>query len=1014
MLLGTPVAHAINPEPSLTQLGHSAWRLQDGALPGTPNVITQTADGYIWIGTEAGLLRFDGAVFVPVSPPPDQKPVSTRITALYGTRDGSLLIGTSTQLLRLKDGRFYLYRSPVGLFSLVREAPDGRIWATRQHTPDYLGPLCEVHASSLDCYGPQQGVPFKDAGPLAIEKSGRLWVASANKIVRWQSGRSEVFAPAALARKEGLEGFKSVVVAADGTIWSGVIDAGSGLGLQHLANGIWSPFVSQDVDSSTWEVTSLLFDRDDSLWIGTANDGLYRIARSRVDHFGVRDGLSADSVSDLLEDREGNLWVATASGIDKFRPTRVITFSSRQGLSSDGVNAVLASRNGAIWISNATALDKLENEKITSYGQSRGLPGRAPTALFEDARGRLWVGVDDGVAVFDHGRFTRVDSAGSAIGPILEFAAGPGETVWGITATVPSRIVRMSALKVLEIVPAPQGIRFYPLASSPDGSLLMGSNTTVGGCDLVRYANGTWETLSVHNPPYSGGFREIVVQDPRSVFLTTAGGIVAWRDGVGRKLTTDSGLPCSDAYSLVLDRQGDLWAYLQCGVARITAEQLSQWWREPTTKLRIQLLDVSDGALPGLSDFHPRAAVALDGKVWFANSKTLQSLDSQHWVHNDVVPPVRIQALYGDGRSYDTHSLISLPPLIRNVQIDFTALSFVVPQRVKFRYRLDGWDSDWQDPGKRRQSFYTNLRPGRYRFLVTASNDDDLWNRKGDSVEFDIEPALYQTWWFRLLCLAATVVLIQTAYIYRLRRAKAIIQQRLAARLGERERIARELHDTLLQGIQGLILKFHAFANTMPVGSSTRTKLEAVLGQGRTVIEEGRARVRDLRGADRSSTELAEQLSAHAAGYAQTHAAAFTTSVVGKPVDLNPMAADELLTIGREAISNAFTHAQAGRIEVEIIYGDKSLALRVRDDGRGVEQETVQAGRAGHWGIVGMRERARSLGSKLNIWSRSGSGTEVEVTVPAAIAYASSIDERGWRYTLARVRKRLLSLFTSA
>lgn len=994
-------AVAISPGLSLTQLGHSAWRLQDGELPGTPTAIAQTQDGYMWIGTQAGLVRFDGASFVPFVSATSQAPKLSRITALYGATDGSLWIGgvakLSNQLMQWKDGHLRLY-TPFGFFATVREAPNGSIWAARYHNSDDLGPLCEARQGNLICYGAKQGIPFKDAGPLAVDGSGTIWVATANRLARWRDGHSETFAPSELARSEELEGYKSVAIAPDGSVWSGVMQGGPGLGLERLINGAWSPVVSGKLDSSNWEVTALLFDRDNTLWVGTANQGIYRIAGSQIDHFSMSDGLSADSVNGFCEDHEGDIWVVTSKGVDKFRPTQVMTFSSRQGLSDDGVQAVLATKGGAIWASNATGVDRIENSTVTSYRLQNGLPGRAPTALLEDRQGRIWIGVDDGVAVFDHGSFVRVRSGNGPVGPVLQFAEAPDATIWAISVTVPSRLIRMNESRVFYSVSPPAGTRIATFASAPDGALWMGLRNALGSCDLARYAHGQWETFPLHGASNSGSCTEIVAPNGNTAFASSPGGVIELHDGVIRTLGAENGLPCERAYSLGFDGAGDLWVYLECGVAVIKARQLADWWSEPKKKLQIRLLDISDGAQSGPPDFHPRAVMAADGKVWFANGTDLQFVDPRHWLHNTVAPPVKIQRLIADARAYVRHAQIKLPPLTRNVQIDFTALSFVAPQRVRFRYRLDGWDTDWQDSGGRRQSFYTNLHPGRYRFSVIAANDDGLWNTKGDSLEFELEPAYYQTWWFRVLCVAAALVLLHGLFVYRLRRAKASIQQRLAARLSERERIARELHDTLLQSVQGLMLKFHAVANTIPPDSTAHDKLATALAQGREVIEEGRARVLDLRRGDAPSTDLAAQLSSYGASLLQTTEANFNGRVVGQAVPLNPAAADEVLNIGREAVSNAFNHAEARHIEVELTYGAKSLALRIRDDGKGMERGAIETGQRGHWGIVGMRERAGALGAKLNIWSRRGSGTEVELIVPAAAAYArgAATKKRVW------------------
>jgi hypothetical protein len=233
-----------------------------------------------------------------------------------------------------------------------------------------------------------------------------------------------------------------------------------------------------------------------------------------------------------------------------------------------------------------------------------------------------------------------------------------------------------------------------------------------------------------------------VALDLHTVFATEPGGIRLWRDGVVRKLTIEDGLPCATTYAFVFDRHDNFWLYQQCGVAMIESKELLDWAKDPAKKLHIQLLDVSDGALPSRTNFHPRGSIGADGKVWFTNGVDLQFVDAEHRSRNTVVPPVHIQALRGDGRLYALDSQVTLPALTRDVQIDFTALSFVVPQRVQFQYRLDGWDTEWKRTAGRRQAFYTNLRPGKYRFSVLAANNDGLWNTQGDTLEFRIEPAI--------------------------------------------------------------------------------------------------------------------------------------------------------------------------------------------------------------------------------------------------------------------------------
>jgi len=412
------------------------------------------------------------------------------------------------------------------------------------------------------------------------------------------------------------------------------------------------------------------------------------------------------------------------------------------------------------------------------------------------------------------------------------------------------------------------------------------------------------------------------------------------------------------------------------------------------------LLDVYDGVQPAYPDFHPKAAAAPDGKLWFVNSTAVQMLDAKHLLHNPVIPNVVIQSLNGDGRFYDPHLPVELPPLTRDIQIDFTALSFVVPQRVRFRYKLDGWDNEWQDPGARRQSFYTNLPPGAYRFRVVASNDDGVWNSVGDSVRFRIRPAFYQTRWFYALCALACLALLAGLYRVRVRQVAAEVRGRLEARLGERERIARDLHDTLLQSLHGLMFQFQAAHNMLARKQEEgMPALERAIRGTETAIADSRDAIQNLRPHELPQADLAQLLQKAGEELAVLRptgqeSPTFRVIVEGETRKLSAEAHQEVYRIARELIRNAFNHAAAQRIEVEISYDKSQLRLRVRDDGKGIDPKVLAENkRPGHWGLPGVRERAQRIGARLEFWSQSGAGTEVELIVPAATAYNNA---RSW------------------
>jgi signal transduction histidine kinase len=332
------------------------------------------------------------------------------------------------------------------------------------------------------------------------------------------------------------------------------------------------------------------------------------------------------------------------------------------------------------------------------------------------------------------------------------------------------------------------------------------------------------------------------------------------------------------------------------------------------------------------------------------------------------------------------------------LQIEYTAGTLTIPERVHFRYKLDGLDTEWQDAGGLREAFYTNLEPGDYAFHVTASNNDGVWSTIGASLHFTISPAFYQTTWFRALCALVCLILLWFLYDLRIRQIRAKARSRLEERLAERERIARDLHDTLLQGVEGLLLRFQAVANRIPKREPTRELLERALVRADQLLDEGRDRVMNLRTGAAELGDLPQALAAAGEQLALVHPTQFRTRTEGVPRDLHPIVHEEMLFVGREALANAFRHAGASKIEAQVSYDDLVLKVWVRDDGRGIDADVLRVGRAGHWGLVGMRERARKIGANLDFWSKPGTGTEIELRLPARLAYRKKrrLGQRSW------------------
>jgi signal transduction histidine kinase/ligand-binding sensor domain-containing protein len=732
-----------------------------------------------------------------------------------------------------------------------------------------------------------------------------------------------------------------------------------------------------------------LRDRNGGLWVATPDQGLRHLHQGRTDAFTSLEGLSGDTVQVLLEDREGNVWVGTDAGLDRFRDPAVIDFSKRQGLSNTAYS-VLAAKDGNVWIGGSPRLNRWTEGRIT-IPRTGGpvadgkLGGQTPSSLFQDHHGRLWIATPGGVGYLEEERFTAI--RGVPAGVVRSMAEDAAGTLW--MANQEAGLVGLSSAHQVEPIPwARLGHQDFATALAADrtegglwiGFFRGGIAHVRGGA--VRASYGAAEGLG------EGYVASFLVEADGTLWVATEGGLSRLKEGRLTTLTRQEGLPCDDVQWVMDDDDArSLWLYTGCGLVRLARCDI-----DAVRPIRTTVYDLSDGVMSqaGAGSLSPLVSKAPDGKIWFLASNEVAVVDPRRLPANTLPPPVRIEQLVADRQAYEVSSKglgrLRLPPLVRDLQIDYTALSLSAPEKVRFRYKLEGRDRDWQDAGARRQAFYNDLPPGSYRFRMTAYNNSGLWNEAGTFVDFAIAPAYYQSAWFRAAGVAALLAVLAAAYRLRLRQATRQVRARMHARLEERERIARDLHDTLLQSVQGLILKFEGIARGIPAQDPARQAIDELLDRADEVMAEGRDRVHGLRTgtARRDLPAALEQVAREAA----RDGTQLRSVVEGRLRELNPIVLEESFAIGREALLNAVTHSGGVQVEVAIAYDPRQLRLRIRDDGRGIAPEVLgQGGREGHWGLPGMRERARRIGARLEIWSRPGAGTEVELTVPAATAY---------------------------
>ena len=990
-LFATRSIFALDPDLRVSQYAHTSWRVQDGIFSGTPSSMTQTTDGYLWIGTLAGLVRFDGIRFVKWTPPGGSQLPSPVIQSLLGARDGSLWIGTDEGLSRWQNNVLTNYLPSGGVIVSIVEDSKGSIWISQQRFYDQIGSLCQVmdHAR-IQCRekAGETSLTSHSVGAFAGGYGDGFWIGTATSIIHWKSDSSTVYGPSGLKTNTGQFGVTSFATAIDGSVWAGMFPRGPDVGLQHLVHGAWKPFVTPALNSSTLSVSRLLSDSKNSLWVGTTDQGLYRICGDKVDHFDSKDGLSGDKVIQLYEDHEGSLWVATSKGLDNFRDIKVASFSRREGLSMEEVDSVLASRNGAIWVGGAEGFDFLHQDTVSSLKTGRGLPGNQVTSMLEDHAGRLWIGIDNTLSIYKGGKFSRINKTdGSPIGLVTGMTEDVENNIWAETIGPPRTLFRIENFKVREEFPEPQMPAARKVVADPHSGIWLG---LMSG-DLARYRHGKLDVFSY--PHNSDPFvQQLIVNPDGSVLGATESGVIGWRNGKQQTLTERNGLHCNGVFALISDRHDGLWLYTRCGLIEIAKAEMQRWWEHPDTKVQLRTFDIFDGARPGWAAFNGMA-ITSDNRLWFANMMALQMIDPTRLNENALPPPVHVEEIIANHHRYLPQKGLRLPALVRDLEIDYTALSFVAPQKVLFRYKLEGHDLDWEQPGTRRQAFYSDLRPGTYRFRVVACNNDGLWNDIGATLDFMVAPAWYQTYWFLILCATIGILTLWFLHLLRLRQVSNAISARFDERLAERTRLARELHDTIIQTIQGSKMVADDALDHPPNPEHMRRAMERLsqwLGQS---MGELRTALNSLRASTTQRNDLAESLRRASEDCLVKGRMKVLLSVTGPAREMHPVVQDEVYRIGYEAIRNADIHSNASQLEIKLAY-DRDLIMRVRDNGVGIDHLVREKGKEGHFGLQGMRERALRIGATLTLVSSASSGTEITLIVPGGIIFRKSKEAR--------------------
>ncbi len=958
VLLGMAAsAAALEPWTSLASYERQAWAMENGLPQNTVQALAQTKDGFLWLGTEVGLVRFDGVEFqtydrnsVPALPGSD-------IRRLLVARDGALWIGTGAGLARWRDGASRTFTTQDGLpdngIRTIEETQDGNllVWTEQgsaRMSGDRFVPVTNVGASpraALTSPGENPGaIVFEAQMPNGVQ------VTADRSALKIMQGKKPAGISTLLAVGKELPGSRIQAVFADreNALW-----IGTNAGLVRWVNGKMERFPVTD-PLATASILTLMEDREGNLWVGTETSGLEILRDQRFHTLDTRDGLTSDRITTVVEDRSGTLWAGTREdGLnalrhdeskDGSRVSRNLTV--KDGLASNVILSLAAAPNGDLWVGTPDGLSRIRGTTVDTFTSADGLPDDFVRSLLIDPDGSLWIGTRRGLTHWATGKIGS-DSVGGMKTYTTE--NGLGSDLVGAMARDTRGDLWVATLAGLSRLHG-EAIANFTTANGLSSNVVTALLPRADGTLLIGTQEHGWD---------------------------------AW-DGNRFSAATQDGLEQTTIHAILDDGSGHLWFATGNGIARCDCNEMggigpaggcSHW--------------MEFGAADGLhsretaTNSHPSAWRSRDGQLWFATPRGLVEVDPAHFPVNTIPPPVVLERLEVDDVPQPLHgagSWLKVSAGRVHFEFDYAGLSFVAPQKVRYRYMLEGFDHAWTDAGTRRAAYYTNIPPGKYTFRVQAANNDGIWNTTGAAFSFELRPHFYQTLWFYALLLVA----LGGAILLVLKRRLYVAEREFKAVLGERSRIAREIHDTLAQGYVGVSVQLEVLAAML-----RQHKMEDAgkqLDQTRDYVRHGLADARQsiwaLRTQDASETTLPVRLRrmAEAAGSERLTA---RFSLFGAYRPLPAETESELTRVAQEAILNVKKHADASQLWVQLEYGPEMVTLEVRDDGRGGALDYATGSSVGHFGLTGMRERAAAIGGTLEVSSARGEGTTIRLSVPA-------------------------------
>ena len=989
---------ALDPARALSQYVHHAWGAEQGFSGGSIYAISRSSDGYLWLGTDRGLVRFDGTTFELIQRPIARLPRIGRVRGLASDAQGTLWI------------------QPEGVHMLVYR--DGRF---SDAVTSMNAPEATMTAMALD-----------EHGDVLLSGLG-------NETLRFANGKLQ-----AIGNAESATGtVTSIAEARDGRIWMGTRDSGLFvIGQGHISK-VPRPFADE-------KINALATDFNGGLWVGT-DHGIYHMTPQGDLSNRLPEWTRQLQILTIFRDRDACVWAGTNNGLIRITPSFEASF--RRSTDGREVSAIFQDREFNLWFGGPGGLERLQDGVFSTYSSAEGIPVLPIGPVFADDNGGVWFApLAGGLFWLRGGQLQQIREEGLDRDVVYSID-GTGADVWiGRQRGGLTHLHRVGEKLFPQTFREKDGLAqnsVYAVHVSRTGTVWAG--TLSGGVSV--FSGSGFVTYNTSNGLSSNAVNSIAESRDGSVWVATPNGLDQFRGKQWIQWTTERGLPSPNVSLCFADSHSVVWAVTSDGLSHLSGghfvrlaslpdligepilgiaeDQLGFLWLSTSDRVfrinRSALISdslhsgdlQSYGTSDGLSAIEPlrrERSMVTDpsGKVWLSLRVGITSGDPRLTDRDSTPIQVRIDSVSANGRAVNFENESRIPAGTRSMTFHYSSDSLFAPERVRFRYRLENAEEGWSEAVGSREVLYKNLGPGKFRLHIVASRDGALWNSPETTYAFSIAPGYLETWWFRGA--AALAIVLSILLVMRLRSVRLAQQlnARFQERLSERTRIAQELHDTLLQSFQGLMLRFQTVANLLPGRpADARAILEQALEKADSALAESRNAIQNIRGTLSRDTSLAESINDMMAELAEEysqqggHQPSYSVVVEGVPKRVRPWVSAEVLRIAQECLRNAFQHSGAGQIEAELSFEDSHFGLRFRDNGVGIDPEVLKKGsRFGHWGMIGIRERASQIGAKLELWSKPGAGTELDLRLPGHIAYERTKKQGLLQRLRERVEKR--------